>query len=201
VRALGIFVKAPRPGRVKTRLAVELGRRAATRLYRRMGRDIVAAAAGVADRTTVWFAPRRGGAAVRRWLAGLAGLEFRAQTGRTLGDRLAAAFAREFATGARHVVIIGSDCPDLDARRLRAAFAALRRRDVVLGPALDGGYYLIGLARPAPRLFRGIAWSTAGVAAQTLRRARALGLGWHLLPALRDVDTAADARATGLLNS
>jgi rSAM/selenodomain-associated transferase 1 len=166
-----------------------------------MGRDIVAAAAGVADRTTVWFAPRREGAAVRRWLAGVGGLAFRAQAGRTLGDRLAAAFAREFATGARHVVIIGSDCPGLDARRLRAAFAALRRRDVVLGPALDGGYYLIGLARPAPRLFRGIAWSTAGVAAQTLRRARALGLRWHLLPPLRDVDTAADARAVGLLNS
>jgi glycosyltransferase A (GT-A) superfamily protein (DUF2064 family) len=71
----------------------------------------------------------------------------------------------------------------------------------VLGPALDGGYYRIGLTRPAPELFRGIGWSTPGVLAQTEARARSLGLAVSRLGPLRDVDTAADARALGLLNS
>src|SRR5206468_12589549 len=82
---------------------------------------------------------------------------------------------------------------------VRAAFAALGRRDVVLGPARDGGYYLIGLAAPQPALFRSVAWSTATVAVETRARARALGLSCHLLRPLRDVDTARDARLLGLL--
>jgi len=82
---------------------------------------------------------------------------------------------------------------------IHQAFTALGRRDVALGPALDGGYYLIGLAAPQAALFRGISWSTGTVAAQTRTRAHALGLSCHLLRPLRDVDTARDARAVGLL--
>src|SRR5207244_2443672 len=85
-------------------------------------------------------------------------------------------------------------CPGVDGRLVRAAFTALGRRDVVLGPARDGGYYLIGLAAPEPALFRGIAWSTAVVAVETRARARALGLSCHLLRRLRDVAPARDAR-------
>jgi len=98
-------------------------------------------------------------------------------------------------------VIIGTDCPGVSRHLIHQAFTALGRRDVVLGPALDGGYYLIGLAAPQAALFRGISWSTGTVAAQTGTRAHSLGLSCHLLRPLRDVDTARDARAVGLLRS
>src|SRR5437879_11984947 len=107
--------------------------------------------------------------------------------------------ARHFADGAKRVVIIGTDCPGVTRHLIHQAFTALGRRDVALGPALDGGYYLIGLAAPQAALFRGISWSTGAVAAQTRTRADALGLSCHLLRPLRDVDTARDARAVGLL--
>src|SRR3989449_4397566 len=106
---------------------------------------------------------------VHQWLEGVGGrrVAFRPQVGASLGARLVTAFAGEFAGGARRVVIIGSDCPGVDRRLVRAAFAALGRRDVVLGPARDGGYYLIGLAAPQPALFRRVAWSTATLAVET----------------------------------
>ncbi len=199
-RALGIFVKAPIPGRVKTRLAEDIGPSGAADVYWRLGRHVVRSAAGAGYRTTVWFTPARDARFVHQWLDGVGGrrVAFRPQVGASLGARLVTAFADEFAGGARRVVIIGSDCPGVDRRLVRAAFAALGRRDVVLGPARDGGYYLIGLAAPQPALFRGVAWSTATVAVETRARARALGLSCHLLRPLRDVDTARDARLLGL---
>ena len=200
MQALGIFVKAPIPGRVKTRLAGELGPRGAAEVYRRIGRQVVTAAVGPGYRTTVWFTPRREGRLVREWLDSVDMVAFRPQVGTGLGARLTAAFAREFRAGARRVVVIGSDCPGVDARVVREAFGALGEWDLVLGPALDGGYYLIGLAAPAPGLFRGIAWSSDAVTSQTLARASALGLSHQALLPLRDVDTAGDALAWGLLN-
>ncbi|HEX4575659.1 MAG TPA: TIGR04282 family arsenosugar biosynthesis glycosyltransferase [Gemmatimonadales bacterium] len=199
MRALGIFVKAPVPGHVKTRLADDIGPSGAAQLYWRLGRQVVAVSVGSGYRTTVWFTPARRGSLVRHWLDAVGPVTFQPQRGRTLGSRLAHAFATEFAAGARRVVMIGSDCPGVDRRLVRLAFAALRDHDLVLGPARDGGYYLIGLAAPEPALFRAIAWSTAAVTSQTKARASALGLGFRLLKPLRDVDTAPDARALGLL--
>jgi uncharacterized protein len=200
VQALGIFVKAPTPGRVKTRLAGELGPRGAAEVYRRIGKQVVTSTVGPGYQTTVWFTPRSEGRLVRKWLDSVEMVIFRPQVGTGLGARLTAAFAREFGAGARRVVMIGSDCPGVDGRVVREAFSALSDRDLVLGPALDGGYYLIGLTAPAPGLFRRIPWSTDAVASQTLARASALGLSHQALSPLRDVDTARDARAWGLLN-
>jgi len=199
VLALGIFVKAPIPGRVKTRLAAEIGPSSAAEVYRRLGRRVVSGIAGSEHRSTVWFTPAREAPFVREWLDGLGRVAFRPQAGASLGDRLTHAFTTEFAEGARRVVIIGSDCPGVDRRIVQQAFTALGEHDVVLGPALDGGYYLVGLAAPHPALFRGISWSTAAVAAQTRTRARAHGLSCHVLKPLRDVDTLRDARVLGLL--
>jgi len=196
---LGIFVKAPAPGRVKTRLAAEIGVHHATEIYRHLGRRVVAACAASSHDTVVWFAPAEARSAVRAWLKGLGVAAFQAQVAGALGARLVAAFQRHFDGGARRVIVIGSDCPGVDAALVSRALAALDEHDLVLGPAHDGGYYLIGLRAPVRRLFRRIAWSTHSVLAQTEARARQLGLGAVLLPRLRDVDTASDARAVGIL--
>jgi uncharacterized protein len=198
--ALGIFAKAPVPGLVKTRLAAEIGGRAAAALYRRMARDIVAGCVRPGSHATVvWYAPLHGGAAVRRWLGGFHVAAFVPQAAGDLGFRLEAAFTRHFRDGARRVVIVGSDCPAVDAGLVREAFAALAGHDLVLGPAHDGGYYLVGLNAPQVALFRGIPWSTDAVLDHTIAYARRLRLDHLLLPRHRDVDTADDARALGLL--
>ncbi|MBI4502062.1 MAG: TIGR04282 family arsenosugar biosynthesis glycosyltransferase [Gemmatimonadetes bacterium] len=196
---LGVLVKAPVPGRVKTRLASTVGVRRATEIYRRLGRQIVGACAGPGHDTVVWYAPAEARAAVRDWLKGLPVAAYRAQVSGALGARLAAAFQRHFGEGAHRVILIGSDCPRVDAGLVSRALAALDDHALVLGPAYDGGYYLIGLRTPVPQLFRGIAWSTEMVLEQTLTRARQLGLRTVLLPVLRDVDTVSDARAAGMV--
>jgi uncharacterized protein len=198
--SLGVFAKAPVPGQVKTRLAHDIGPVAAAALYRRLGRQVVAAAVGAGYRTIVWFTPPAGRDAVRTWLDGLGVAAFSPQANGNLGTRLAHAFGRSFAAGDCAVVIIGTDAPGVNRRIVAAAFRALRAHDVVLGPSLDGGYYLIGLSTPQPALFRAIPWSTRGVLRVTEGRARALGLSVRRLPPLRDIDRAQDARAMGLLS-
>ena len=197
-RVLGVFVKAPVPGLVKTRLAAEIGPDRATALYRRLGRRIVQAVVGADHETVVWYAPPRDAPLVRAWLDGLGVSRLLPQSRRDLGNRLRAAFAKHFREGARRVVIIGSDCPGIDAGLVARAFAGLSGHDVVLGPAWDGGYYLIGMKQLHESLFQGIAWSSSAVTQETSARARAAGLSCHLLRTLRDVDTVADARALGL---
>ena len=198
-RSLAVFARAPVVGRVKTRLAQEIGAHEAVALYQRLGRRVVAASVGPGYRTIVWFTPSTARTAVRVWLEGLGVSDFRAQTDGGLGTRLVHAFGRLFGEGDGAVVVIGTDCPGVDRRLIAAAFAALRSYDVVLGPARDGGYYLVGLRGPQPALFRGIPWSTHEVTRATRARAGALGLSCRLLAPLRDVDTARDARALGLL--
>jgi len=197
---LGVFVKAPVAGRVKTRLAADVGSRRAAGLYRGMGRAILAGCVHPgAYRTVVWFSPPGAQRSVRTWLKGLRVSAFAPQGDGGLGVRLSVAFRRHFREGARRVVVIGSDCPDVDRGSVTRAFAALDVCDVVIGPAGDGGFYLLGLRAPAAGLFRGVAWSTDTVLDQTLANAGRLGLECSLLPTLRDVDTVSDARALGLL--
>ncbi|TMC55539.1 MAG: glycosyltransferase [Chloroflexi bacterium] len=196
---VAVFVKAPVAGRVKTRLATEVGVHRAAEIYRRLGRQVVAACVGRRYDTVVWFAPASARQAVRQWLDGLDVASFRAQVSGALGVRLTAALGQHFREGARRVIAIGSDCPDVGPGIVSQALAALDEHDVVIGPTHDGGYYLIGLRVPVPQLFRGIAWSTDAVLEQTLARARQVGLGAALLPMLRDLDTATDARALGVL--
>ncbi len=196
---LAVFVKAPTPGRVKLRLAAGVGADTAAELYRALGRHVVSACIGPEYDTVVWFTPAGRRHAVREWLQELGVAAFRAQPGGTLGARMAGACLRQFREGARRVILIGSDCSGVDSRLVATALAELDEHDLVLGPAHDGGYYLIGLRRPAPALFRGIAWSTEVVLEQTLARARRMRLRPAFLPALGDIDTAADARAAGML--
>lgn len=198
---LMIFVKAPRPGEVKTRLARDVGAVRAAAIYRTMGRRIVDRLRGGPYRTIVHFSPPDALEEIQAWL-GEEDLEFRSQVGGSLGARMAAAFdvgLRE----ADQVCVVGTDSPDLTAATVRRAMEHLaaagevaggddRGAVAVVGPALDGGYYLLGLDRPTPSLFRDIPWGTAVVLGRTLRRAHELGIPVHTLEPLADVDQLAD---------
>jgi hypothetical protein len=117
---------------------------------------------------------------------------YTAQSDGDLGRRLLAAFTAARDAGIGRAVMVGTDCPELQAAHLEQALQALGDHDLVLGPAADGGYYLIGARRPCPGLFRDMPWSTDRVLALTLARARDAGLRVRLLDLLRDLDTADD---------
>jgi rSAM/selenodomain-associated transferase 1 len=187
-RRLLVFARAPQPGRVKTRLIPALGAAGATAVYRQLLQRTLAHAAALPGIVTeLWWDGAAAGAAPGR----CAGLAERQQQGRDLGARMAHALEQALRR-APAAVLIGSDCPDCDADYLQAAFAALRDHDAVLGPALDGGYVLIGLKRHAPQLFSAMPWGTDRVLDQTRARLRALGWRWHELAVRRDVDRPED---------
>ena len=192
-RALVVFVKHPRPGAVKTRLAASIGPEAAADLYRALVERVLEATTpepGDYERL-VFFDPPGALAEMRAWLPGVRLLP---QEGDDLGARMADAFARAFARGARRVAIVGTDVPGVARETVLEALSALDAADVALGPAEDGGYCLLALREPRPELFSGIAWSTPTVAAETRSRAAASGLTVRELPALRDLDTLEDLR-------
>jgi rSAM/selenodomain-associated transferase 1 len=184
-----IFAKAPTPGRVKTRLATRIGESAATAAYRRLANQTAAAAATAkVDRVTVYYdPPGNEPETMVRLLLGHEHWLYTPQAQGDLGVRLRQAFAATL-TIAQRVVIIGTDCPQLDGALITSAFSALRETPLVLGPACDGGYYLIGLSCLHPELFTDIAWSTSTVLEQTLARASIASITPHILPMLEDVD-------------
>lgn len=191
--ALVVFVKHPRPGAVKTRLAAAIGAEEAADLYRALVEHVLEATTprpGDYERL-VFFDPPGALEEMRAWLPGVRLLP---QGGGDLGERMADAFARAFARGARRVAIVGTDVPGVARETVSEALSALDAADVALGPAEDGGYCLLALREPRPELFSGIAWSTATVAAETRSRAAASGLTVRELPALRDLDTLEDLR-------
>lgn len=186
---LVVFIKAPRPGMVKTRLAASIGVDAACAAYRSLAETVLARVSAI-DGLELRYTPEDAYPDVSPWLQ--PSWTAAPQGSGDLGERLIRAFDDSFASGAERVVIIGSDCPDLETADVRDAWRALLAHDVVLGPAVDGGYWLVGLRRGAPTLFRGIAWSSSAVLKQTLQRAAAAHLRVHLLRMLRDVDTVED---------
>ncbi len=186
-----IFVKAPRPGAVKTRLAETLGALGACEAYCQLVESLLSQLSSLRQ-VELRFTPDDAGAEIKHWLR--PGWTAGPQGTGDLGTRLEAAFAETFDRGAERVVIIGSDCPAVTPRDVQDAWRALESADVVLGPAQDGGYWLVALRRPQPDLFHGIAWSTSRVLAQTLTRAQAAGLRLRRLRELADVDTAEDWR-------
>ena len=198
-RTLIVFAKVPRPGRVKTRLAAAIGNAEAASLYRTLGRRVLDGVRGGNYRLVAYIDPANQLGVARDWL-GATGVDFRPQDGDDLGERLARAFQREFLR-ARHVCAIGTDAPAVDRAVVERAFAELATRDLVLGPALDGGYYLIGSSAHQPELFRGVPWSTEKVLAATLARARALRLHTATLEPLPDIDTVEDLERAGILST
>lgn len=191
--ALAVLARAPGAERVKSRLHAALGVEAATLLYRCFLLDGLEAAAALPGLASVLaVSPPRAVPAMAALAP--AGTRLIAQSGGDLGARMAHLVARLLGEGHGAALLIGSDLPTLPSAYLSEAARALAEgaADVVLGPAEDGGYYLIGLARPAPALFERIAWSTDRVLESTRARARGLGLREYLLPPWYDVDTPAD---------
>ena len=137
------------------------------------------------------FSPREARDEIVAWFPGETLLP---QVGEDLGARMAAAFDEAFRRGARRAVVIGTDVLGLSREIVLEAFAALDSHQPVVAPAQDGGYCLLGLARPCPELFAGIAWSTPTVLETTLSRARERGLNARLLAPLLDIDTPDDLR-------
>ncbi len=192
--AVLLFAKAPRPGVVKTRLAAEIGTAAALEAYRCVGRRVVEQV-GTSYPITVWYDPPDALSEVKAWLGEH---EFAPQDGADLGARLSHAFSAHLDRGDRPVIAIGADAPGVTAETIQGAVLALTRSDVVIGPALDGGYYLIGVTRLVPELFVGIPWGTADVLEVTVEACRRHHLRLEQLAPLRDLDTAADWRDLGL---
>lgn len=188
-----VFVKEPSPGRVKTRLAHAIGAKAAAELYRLLTEEVLRRTAPVGSeyQRLLFFAPPQAGPAMASWLPGETLI---AQVEGDLGARMAGAFEEAFRRGAQRALLIGTDVPGLSRELLIEGFASLEDHDLVLGPAQDGGYYLAGLDRPQPALFRSVAWSTPSVLGATVERAGVLGLSVRLLETLGDVDTVADLR-------
>ncbi|RAK69739.1 TIGR04282 family arsenosugar biosynthesis glycosyltransferase [Hymenobacter edaphi] len=186
-----IFARYPELGKVKTRLAAGLGDEPALDIYRQLLDLTHAAVAPLPATRTLWLAAAPPPEAAPLWPGTRQQLQPAAAD---LGQRMAHAFAAAFAEGARRTVVIGTDCPGLRTDLLATAFRHLHSHDVVLGPADDGGYYLLGLCQPQPALFEGIHWSTGSVLRDTLALAARAGLTVALLPTLHDVDTAEDWR-------
>lgn len=192
-----IFLKAPRVGTVKTRLAASLGAEQACAAYKRLVEILLSDLATIGE-VELRFTPDDARADVEHWVR--PNWCAASQGDGDLGCRLKRAFAEAFASGARRVVIIGSDCPEVTVDDIRGAWKKLDASDVVLGPATDGGYWLVGLRAPQPALFNDIAWSMSSVLSETLQRCRAAGLSVQMLRELIDVDTEADWRRFLALN-
>ena len=191
-RVLLILAKIPRLGAVKTRLARTLGDAEALRIYRILLEKSRVAALSVAATRWLFYSDY----VERRDNWSDTYFQKTVQRGEDLGSRMEDAFQRAFGAGAKRVLLIGSDCPDLNGPLLETAFERLEAADFVVGPALDGGYYLLGMKGPEPALFRDVAWSTGSVCAVTLEKIQAAGKTYSLLPVLSDVDTEEDWRRT-----
>jgi rSAM/selenodomain-associated transferase 1 len=194
---LVVMARWPAPGRCKSRLAAGIGAGRAAAVQARLIQHTLATARQSRRRLgcrVVLAVQGLGPQACRRWGAELGCDAAVPQGGGELGTRLQRQLLRALAAGAGRVVLIGSDLPTLDSADLESAFAGLGARGLVLGPAGDGGYWLIGLDRSRPSLLAGIPWGSGAVLERTLAAARGLELSPVLLAVHHDLDRAADLR-------
>jgi len=194
-RVLIIFAKPPLPGEVKTRLLPALTAHESAGLYRAFLLDIVAMAMSLRQtRVLIAYPPQPAVAeeTLRIVLADYPKLGYLQQEGDNLGERMEQAFLSLQPQPYSPVVLIGSDSPTLPAYLIEEAYAALQHDDVVIGPSIDGGYYLVGMSALPKGLFNGVEWSTDSVFRQTMANAHARRLQVHSLGLWYDVDTLAD---------
>lgn len=181
-----IMTRFPRAGASKPRFVPALGTRGAARLQRKLIENIVEVARdwrGESHNRRVHVSCDRASVnEYREWLGD--DLDYGAESGGSLGARMAVASVRAFTSGADRVVLAGTDCPDLGKVEISRGFYGLEHADCVIGPSRNGGYYLVGLAAPTPALFAGIPWGTGAVLARTMAIARQENLRVGVLPEL-----------------
>lgn len=192
-RALLIFVKNLIVGRVKTRLAATIGNTAALSVYRQLLIYTEKTVRDLSANKIVFYSVHPEGNDI--WDINLYNKQ--AQTGIDLGERMQNAFSYAFEEGNNAIAIIGSDCLELSAEIIENAFSNLRHYDVVIGPAKDGGYYLLAIKQNHKELFRDIQWSTGEVLQKTIEACDKLKLRTYLLPELSDIDDEDDLKKTG----
>lgn len=186
-KALIVFIKNPELGRVKTRLAADLGEATALEIYLSLLDHTRKTAIGIEANRYIYysrFIEEEDEWHTRHFQKAL-------QAGTSLGQRMTNAF-EEVLNKHEKAIIIGSDCPGINPDLIHLGFDLLSVSDVVLGPSIDGGYYLIGLKQPQPQLFTKMPWSSDKVLPETRKRLRESRLLWEELPVLADIDVAND---------
>ncbi len=186
-----MFLKAPRPGFVKSRIAADLDSESAVAIYQVLVGMTLSHLPAMKD-VELRFTPDDAAAELGSWRR--PGWSLRPQGDGDLGERLLRAVEEAFSEGAPGVVVLGGDCPEFVAKDIEDALESLAGHDVVIGPAVDGGYWLLGLRRSCPELFRGIPWGTDQVFEETRKKALAAGLSVAELRRLRDIDLLEDWR-------
>ena len=193
-RCLIMMAKYPEPGQVKTRLAAEIGAGHAAELSKRFILDLLQTLSSRDWEIQMALYPWERKAE----MSAVVGEKYVLvpQQGRDLGERMGHVFIQLFAEAFQEIIMIGTDAPDLPAEFVVEAFSALADHDAVLGPACDGGYYLIGFRRGvfSPQLLDGLPWSTPEIFVQQLKRLREQNLQVYILPPWQDVDTLADLK-------
>ncbi|HXH99591.1 MAG TPA: TIGR04282 family arsenosugar biosynthesis glycosyltransferase [Sphingobacteriaceae bacterium] len=186
--ALIIFVRNPELGKVKTRLAKSIGDEKTLAIYQMLLKHTFETTRDVGCRKFVYYADNL----TEYDLWNNPGYTKRLQQGDGLGERMKNAFNDLFEQGFKKVLIIGSDCLELRTDILSTAITKLDQADVIIGPAFDGGYYLLGMTSPVPELFSNVDWSTSHVLLQTTAKLDEYKMSYGLLEKLHDVDEAAD---------
>lgn len=191
-RCLIIFAKEPKKGKVKTRLAGHLSETECLRLYKRFLRNTVFLARNIkcCRRIIAYDADNQNPSFLKKIASDFG---FYRQQGKNLGERMLDAF-KTFAITNTKTVIIGSDSPGLPRSYINRAFNELNKKDLVLGPAYDGGYYLIGLKKPQRAIFKGIKWGLSSVFAKTLKNAKKLKKKIAVLDFWHDIDIPQDLK-------
>ncbi len=182
---LAILLKNPQLGKVKTRIAQTLGDEKALEIYHYLLNYTLDLAEEVNAEINLFCSDFLEDFGNDHW-------KITTQTGENLGEKLRNAFARCFAQMASKVIVIGSDCPFIQNKHIQQTYQALNNYDVVIGPASDGGYYLIAIKALHGEIFNDIDWSTDKVLAQTTAKIQSLNLSYFLLETLSDVDTEND---------
>jgi len=195
-----IFVKAPIPGKVKTRLGKDIGHVKSANLYKKIAQKIILKCMHPELYTTlVFFYPYNQRALISQWL-NIEDEYLFPQICNNIGDNMFNAFKDSFEMGAKKSVLIGSDCIDINKAIITDAFNSLESCNIILGPSFDGGYYLIGLNKPDRCVFEDIKWGTDSVFNDTLKNVRTNKMKYKLLKKLDDIDTLEDLEKYDILN-
>jgi len=209
--ALIVFIKYPEPGKVKTRLAKDIGNEKACAIYKLLAERVIKNIFSKNPLTYdvhIFFTPADKKNEITEWLKSIldnnqkAKAQYSPQEGSDLGERMSNAFKEILQEkGCKKCIIIGTDCPEIDTTLIENAFGVLKEKDIVIGPCTDGGYYLLGMSRPVPvsfeqgfvpDLFIDIDWSTDRVFKQTMEKVRKNNVSCSILKILTDIDTQED---------